>query len=140
MLHVRQGRGLPVGAVRRAHPLRGEPSRRPRLPRREAVLLPPDAPHERGADRRGRPLRLRRDLFTRTAFRRVAGSWGSLVSYQVGVLATPVQIRPGPFVPLPRAETFATAIGRGPSFRIDRSPARLPVLKTPTSPIPAARR
>lgn len=32
------------------------------------------------------------------AYGRVAGSWGSLVSYQLGVLATPVQIRTGPSV------------------------------------------
>ena len=32
------------------------------------------------------------------AYVRFAGSWGSLVSYQLGVLATPVQIRTGPSV------------------------------------------
>src|SRR2546426_7881872 len=62
MLHVRKGRRVPLGAVPRAPPRRREPPPRPRRARREAVLLPPDAPLERGAHRRDRAVRLRRPL------------------------------------------------------------------------------
>src|SRR6266705_5557245 len=44
------------------------------------------------------PGSLKRVSVVPTARKGDVGSWGSLVSYQLGVLATPVQIRTGPFV------------------------------------------
>src|SRR2546427_218709 len=58
MLHVRQGRWQRIPGVRRAHTPGGRPAVGARHTRPEAVLLPPDDPVARRADRRGSSVRL----------------------------------------------------------------------------------